>query len=306
VGDPWSPDCVVDVPLARALVESQFRDLAPARVEPFGVGWDNTAYLVNGQWVFRFPRRSIAVPLIEREMSLLPAVAPTVPLPIPVPKYMGSPSASYPWPFAGYRRLDGRTACTAGLSERDRAALAEHLARFVRALHSFPLREALDRAAPGDELGRVDLGSRIPKARARLGELMALGLLDPSAAAPLESLLARMQARSVAPDAVLVHGDLYARHVLVDTQGRAAGIIDWGDIHLGHRAVDLALAHIFLPPAAREAFRLAYGAIDDATWELARFRALYHSANVTHYAYRVGDPDLLREGRLALAWLGAD
>ena len=26
-----------------------------------GAGWDNTAYLVNGEWVFRFPRRTIAV-----------------------------------------------------------------------------------------------------------------------------------------------------------------------------------------------------------------------------------------------------
>src|SRR5262249_32204511 len=159
----------------------------------------------------------IAVPLIERETRLLAAVAPTVPLPIPVPEYIGSPSSSYPWPFAGYRRLEGRTACTAGLSEQDRAALAEPPARLVRALHSFPVPEGSDRGAPGDELGRVDLSMRIPKARARLGELVELGLLEPSAAARLEGLLGRMQGTSVAPDVVLLHGDLYARHVLVDS-----------------------------------------------------------------------------------------
>ena len=85
-----------------------------------------------------------------------------------------------------------------------------------------------------------------------------------------------------------------------------AGIIDWGDLHVGHRAVDLGVAHIFLPPSARAPFRRAYGAIDEATWELARLRAVYHSANVTRYAYGIGDPDLLREGRRALGWLGAD
>ena len=45
-----------------------------------GAGWDNTAYLVNGEWVFRFPRRTIAVPLLEAEGRVLPKLAPRLPL----------------------------------------------------------------------------------------------------------------------------------------------------------------------------------------------------------------------------------
>jgi aminoglycoside phosphotransferase (APT) family kinase protein len=306
MGDPWSPERVVDVALARALVESQFRDLVPARVDLLGVGWDNTAFLVNGAWVFRFPRRSIAVPLLERECKLLPAIAPTVPLPIPVPVYVGAPSSAFPWPFAGYRRLEGQTACSASFSDEARLDLAEPLARFLRALHAFPASEASRLGATGDELGRVDLEARIPKARACLGELEELALLDRDTARSLERVLERIEGTAVPSDETLVHGDLYARHVLVDARGRAAGVIDWGDLHLGHRAVDLGVAHIFLPARARGAFRRAYGPIDDATWELARVRALYHCANVTRYAHRVGDVDLLREGRSALSWLSAD
>jgi aminoglycoside phosphotransferase (APT) family kinase protein len=306
MGDPWSAERVVDDAMARALVESQFPDLAPARVEPFGVGWDNTAYLVGGEWVFRFPRRPIAVALIEREAKLLPALASAVPLPMPVPKYVGAPSISYPWPFVGYRRLAGRTACSAHLSDGQRAALAEPLARFLRALHAFPVREASELGAPGDELGRTDLETRIPKARACLVELEGLGLLDRFAARDLEEVLERGERIVVGSDVALVHGDLYSRHVLVDAEGRAAGIIDWGDVHLGHRAVDLGVAHIFLPPAAREPFRRAYGSVDEASWALARLRALYHSANVARYAHRIEDVDLLREARTALGWLAAD
>ena len=68
---PWTAEHTVDEALARSLVETQFPDLAPARLTPLGVGWDNTVYDVDGRWVFRFPRRAIAVPLLETELSPL-------------------------------------------------------------------------------------------------------------------------------------------------------------------------------------------------------------------------------------------
>jgi len=92
------------------------------------------------------------------------------------------------------------------------------------------------------------------------------------------------------------------RHVLVDDAARSAGVIDWGDVHVGHPALDLALAHTLLPPAVRDAFRSAYGPIDAATWALARFRAIYHSAMLLRYAHATADADLLRESRQALRW----
>src|SRR5262245_40038701 len=134
MNEPWAAEHVVDVELARALIEDQFPELVPAKVEPFGVGWDNTAYLVNTKWVFRFPRRSIAAPLIERELALLPAIAPRVTLPIPVPRFAGRPEERFAWPFAGYRVLEGRTASRLSHDLRGRAA--EPLGRFLAALHA--------------------------------------------------------------------------------------------------------------------------------------------------------------------------
>ena len=64
------------------MLDSQFPALAPTTVELVGVGWDNTAFLVNETWLVRFPRRQIAVDLIERECRLLPAIASRLPLPI--------------------------------------------------------------------------------------------------------------------------------------------------------------------------------------------------------------------------------
>ena len=37
----------------------------------------------------------------------------------------------------------------------------------------------------------------------------------------------------------IVHGDLYFSHILVNEKGKLAGVIDWGDIHIGDVAIDL-------------------------------------------------------------------
>lgn len=299
----WVPERVVGPDLARELIEARFPDLRPATVELLGEGFDNTAYRVNGAWVFRFPRRQVAVALIEREMRLLPAIAPRVPLPIPIPEREGRGNEAFPWPFAGYRELRGQTACRASLSAGERAAAAAPIARFLAALHAFPAEEATRLGAPGDELDRTNVPLRVERARAALDELMGQGVLEGSERRGLERALDEAPTSVERAPNTLVHGDLYSRHILLDERRGPAGVIDWGDIHVGDRAVDLAIAPILLPPSAHDAFREAYGFIDADTWRLARFRAVYHAASVARFARAIADSNLLREARLTLRWV---
>ena len=97
-----------------------------------------------------------------------------------------------------------------------------------------------------------------------------------------------------------MHGDLYARHLIVDAHHTVTGVLDWGDVHLGDPAIDLTLAFTFLPPEARDAFRAAYGPIDDATWDRARFRAFHYGAALLQYGRSEGDTDIARVGLDAL------
>ena len=53
----WSPEIFVDPELARRLIRDQFHDLPATQLRLLGTGWDNTVYLVDEAWVFRFPRR---------------------------------------------------------------------------------------------------------------------------------------------------------------------------------------------------------------------------------------------------------
>lgn len=303
---PWNPEREVSIDLATRLIEEQFPELVPVRVEVLGVGWDNIAFRVGARsgaedWVFRFPRREMGVELMRTESGLLPAIAPHLSLPIPVPACVGQPGDGYPWPFAGYRMLSGETACRADLDLARRAQAAAPLAEFLASLHSVPAELAREHGAPGDTLGRLEPERRVPQIEERLGESVRHGLI--ASQDPWRWIIDQTPLDWVPGGSHLVHGDFYARHVLVDEEGRPAGVIDWGDVHIGDPAVDLSIAHGFLPPAAREQFRERYGPIDPAAWKMARLKALHSAAMILAYGHDVDDRALVREGLCALAHL---
>ena len=60
----WQADVVVEAGLVRRLLGDQFDELELRSLEPLGEGWDNSVWLVDERWVFRFPRREIAVPAV--------------------------------------------------------------------------------------------------------------------------------------------------------------------------------------------------------------------------------------------------
>ena len=272
----WSPEIVVDDALARLLLHTQFPELELASLRLAGEGWDNTAWLVDERWVFRFPRRQIALDGIGRELRVLPALAPLLPLPIPQPVFVGHPTAAFAWPFFGGPAIPGRELAEAMLPDDARAALARPLGRFLRALHTAEIPVEL----PVDPISRADMRVRAPWARERLAEL---GYSDPRAEAVLTA------GRELPPPdrLALVHGDLHARHVFVD-DGRLSGVIDWGDVCRSDPAVDLVLVWCALPPAARTAFFEEYGAVGEEGLLRARVLSLFLCAALALHARAEG------------------
>ena len=81
----WDAEVRVDEQLARRLIADQFPELEPGDLRLLGEGWDAMVWLVDGRWVFRFPRRAVVVSGLENEIRYLPQLASLLPLPIPVP-----------------------------------------------------------------------------------------------------------------------------------------------------------------------------------------------------------------------------
>ena len=295
---PWEAECRVDAPLARRLLAAQFPELAELPVRAFGEGWDNAAYLVGDRWVFRFPRRAVAAGLIETELAVLPSIAPRLPLPVPVPRFAGEPSDAFAWPFAGYECLPGAALSRVRLGNGAAKRIAREVGSFLRALHAIDPDTVpkLDI----DRIGRLDHSRCLPKAMERLRELEAAGAVEN--VNRFEQAFEETAPGADAGPFVTVHGDLYGRHVLVEDQSRASGVIDWGDVHGGDPAVDLAVAFEAFPPSARDSFASGYGSVGERTWATARYRALYHAAMVAHYGLKTGDDEMLRAGLSGLAW----
>ena len=285
---------------AALLIEQQFPHLAPVQMSALGAGWDNAAFLVNKHFVFRFPRREVAAGLLEREARILPLLAPHLPLRIPLPEYVGIPTAEYPWVFAGYALLPGRTACQFSCSGQDRLELASALAHFLAALHHIPISPATIEWAPRDEIKRADVRTRAPRVKERI--LLNHAGLDACDLQALINLVDELAATlPFTGEPCWVHGDLYARNLVLTSPTQLAGVIDWGDVHIGDPALDLSIAWSFLPPPARQEFRKAYGPIDDATWNRARFRAIHYGALLVEYGTDTADEAIREAGEYALA-----
>lgn len=296
---PWKAEREITPDFVRGRVERAFPELAPVQAERLSEGWDNAVFLVNGEFAFRFPRRRIAVPLLERELRLLPRLADRLPLPIPVPRFAGRPDADDPWPFYGHRLLPGRTMLDRQLDDARRRRLAAPLARFLRALHSTPVDVGLEAGLSEDEFGRLDVHRRGPDVIDRLSKLAPhAGILDP---APYRAIIEAALDASAPPPCAVVHGDLHGNNVLVDEEGRPSGVIDWGDVHIGHPALDLTIAFAF-PPEAQDAFWQAYGPVEGATWRLARFRAVHLACVELEYALDTGSAALVAEAKRLFAY----
>jgi hypothetical protein len=150
----WAAEADVTAPLAAELVREQFPDLAARHVTVLATGWDNTAFAVDGRWLFRFPRREIAVPGVRREIVVLPRLAAALPLPIPEPRFVGQPSVRYPWPFFGARLLPGGELAESGRPDSGRVRAAVAVGHFLRALHDPGLVAVVrDAGLPVDPLG---------------------------------------------------------------------------------------------------------------------------------------------------------
>lgn len=285
---------VVDLTLAKELIESQFPNLAPAQIEFLGEGWDNFAFCVNNLYTFRFPRRESAIESLEMEFLSLPELARVLPIAIPEPMFKGQPSNSYPWPFGGYRFVDGTIAPSAALNKVERGQMAVPLADFLKCLHATSFRIAL----PTEE---INPNQMLERTKERLGLIEDLGLLD--CVGGLHENLELVKDTRDDGTRVLVHGDLYVSHPLVNSNRQFCGVIDWSDLHHGNPAIDLAIAHSFLPPSARQLFFQRYGNVDENTQQLAYLYALYKmSANLLH-ANQTQDLALSNESAQELSWM---
>jgi len=253
---------------------------SPTAWRLLGTGWDCDAWLADETVVWRVPRRTIAIEPLRREATLMPLLAPHLPLPVPVARLVDCALPAL-----------ARHDLVAGSELAQQPGdwhVGEAIGRFLKALHVPKLVNLVSGVIPHDPLDRSDPARRI---------VVAHQLLDRVAhrieIAALRAIVEEGRGPRLELD-VVTHGDLHPRHVLVDGGGAVSGVIDWGDSCIGSRAVDLALVTA-LSAEERTAFFRAYGEVEPRMWRHARLIGVHLAA-----ALLASEAEPSREQ----AWLG--
>ncbi|MFJ9385866.1 phosphotransferase [Peribacillus sp. NPDC101481] len=286
---PWLAEYPVSLDLAGKLIMLQFPEIELNEIKQLGEGFDNTVIQINGQFVFRFPRRPIAVTLIQVENQLLPSIAGTFPLAIPEPIFFGKPSTLYPYPFTGYKMVKGHLPVEG--TKANKVESAKRFARFLKVLHSFPVERAMCLGVQPDGMMRLDVPYRKKSLMENVSNLINLGYFEQAHA--VKDFVEALGELDVQHPISLVHGDIHIRNVLLDDEGVLAGIIDWGDVHIGNPAIDFSFLYSYFPKEARRFFFEIYGEIEKETESLARFRAIYMLVTLLVYGIDRHDEELI-------------
>jgi aminoglycoside phosphotransferase (APT) family kinase protein len=225
-------------------------------------GWDFKVLILDGDWVVRWPRHRLAVEEIEKEVELLPALAPLLPVEVPHFEYV----SREPW-LVAYRLIRGEPL----VNEDPHGVRA-----FLEALHSIDVCEVPSPRPDWLETYRE---------QADEFRRVVLPLLDADERPGGEELLAEIETLTgFAP--ALTHSDLGPSHLLV-RDGRLAGVIDWGDARVGDPALDYSW--------------LLNGPFPgwDVDDELRRRAGIYHRLVPwfeVHYGVLTEQPEWVRDG----------
>ncbi|GAA3599608.1 hypothetical protein GCM10022223_13820 [Kineosporia mesophila] len=103
--------------LIRDLLREQHPDLAAHPIELGARGWDNQVWRLGEDLAVRLPWATDAADeLLRKEHTWVPALAPHLPLPVPVPQRLGEPSARFPHPWIVTTWVPGEPADRAPLT----------------------------------------------------------------------------------------------------------------------------------------------------------------------------------------------
>ena len=260
--------------LVRHLLASQCPQWASEALTRIGTsGTVNILYRLGKDKVVRLPRAPAFSGGPERASRWMPVFASQLPLVVPEYLVLGEPIEDYPSRWSILEWVEGAPASRSTLDDMYSAARA--LGEFVAALRTVPT----DGAPDGGNYRAFGLARRDDDFRAWVERLPD----DIDAGAALEVWDDCLQAGQYTDQPRWLHTDLRGDN-LIARDGNVVAVIDWEGCTVGDPSADHLAAWWLFDGDAREAFRLASGATDDA-WRRAKGWALHMAvAAIPYYA----------------------
>lgn len=200
-------------------------------------GQDHDVLVVGTEAVFRFPRHRRAREALPREVAALGALAALDPgIGVVLPEVILDRSGAEP-AFTGHRYLAGEPLPRGSVEAVGPMAyrFAMELARVLDALATVEVTGALDAALHRAPV-REDFAAFADAVRERLAPRMS-----DAGRGQAEAELAAVLALDAPERPTLVHGDFGGTNLRWDADAtRLTGVLDWGQVHLGDPAYDIA------------------------------------------------------------------
>lgn len=224
--------------LARA-VQAACPDQAIGDVRELDTGFGSTVLQTSTGLILRVGRTPASARGHAVEAATLPALAPLLPVAVPVPCLFSPPSRSLPFGVIGHARLPGQP-CTPDTAT---AVTSHDLGEFMAVLHEVPTSSFP--AMPGKQATWQSWRDLRAGSEAVLADLLTAAEND-KLSRWWDAFLTDRRMREYQP--AVRHGDLWYGNLLIRADGSITAVLDWEAVAVADPAQDLAVSR-YLGPA---------------------------------------------------------
>lgn len=281
-------------------IRSALPDFAVRRTKLIDDGFDHAVLIVDGEWVFRFPRDGDYRENLHYEARLLAALQGETSVSCPVYSHLvRGPDDTPTHPaieFGAYRMIAGREMYPevfAKLSREAQEAVLTQLAEALSAIHGLSP-ELITRPD-----GRTPQMLQAPRFTDAEYIHERLEMLAPQVDPGLQDEIARFYEASpkrFSASRRLLHSDVTYRHLFLKPDGRSLALIDFGEAAVGDPAWDFAALWGYGDWAPRFVLeRYAFADEEPGILERSRFQYAHHLIDCLWWPASgrppIGDPE---------------
>lgn len=218
----------------KKLIQKDFPDFTISSIKKTGEGDNSKAFIINENYIFRFPKREEVKQQIRREIAILPKIKSLLNLQIPQFEFV-SPVIN----FIGYKIIPGTPLTFKiynSLNKKQQRSIQESLANFLSQLHHIGSSMFSDCYLETMDL-KEEYSDNFKKA-----QKFIYPLISKSKQKIITQLFTEYlnNPKNFNYPPALIHNDFSKDHILFDTVNKEiTGIIDFGDIALGDPYYDL-------------------------------------------------------------------
>ena len=215
------------------LIQKDYPGFSISSIKKIGEGDNSKAFVVNKNYIFRFPKKGKVKHQIQREVCVLPKIKSAVGISIPDFEFI-SPALN----FVGYQKINGHILSDKilrSLSKNQQVEIHKTLGNFLTQIHSFPL-SCLENCGLETMDLKEEYSDNFKNAKKEI---------FPFISKKKREIISHFFNQYLSDDnnfkytAALVHNDFSKDHILIDTGNKQiSGIIDFGDIAIGDPSYD--------------------------------------------------------------------